>query len=111
MASRYLAALLTRNDEPPDSVLHQPDIQPAAHQSAVAALVEYGIRCHRKAIDRFHKARYNRENSALFDMKYLHDRDITSLGAVDKRLQTAQKRRQPIRVAISTISKMTPGHR
>jgi hypothetical protein len=26
-------------------------------------------------------------------------------------LQTAQKRRQPIRVAISTISKMTPGHR
>src|SRR6516164_7414499 len=108
MACRSLTALLgtnPRNDQPADAVLHQPDIKSAADESAVAALVKHDIRCNRDAVDCFHVAGCDRERTALFYMKDLHDWNVASLGTIDERLEPEQEQWHIVIAPIGTMSK------
>jgi hypothetical protein len=108
MACRSLTALLGTNpgnDQPADAVLHQPDIESAADERAVAALVKHGVRCNRDAVDCFHVAGCCRERAALFYMKDLHDWNVASLGTIDERLEPEQEQRHVVIAPIRTMSK------
>src|SRR5260370_19211716 len=108
MTGRSLTALLatnTRNDQPADAVLHQPDIEPAADERAMAALLKHGVRGNRDAVDCFHVAGCDREGSVVFYMKDLYDRDVTSLGAIDERLHPVQEHRLIVIAPIRAMSK------
>src|SRR4029077_3588993 len=108
MACRSLTALLRtnpRNDQPADAVLHQPDIKPAAHERAVAALVKHDARYNRDTVDCLHVAGCDRKRPALFDMKDLHDWNVASLGTIDERLEPEQEQWHIVIVPIGTMSK------
>src|SRR5262249_50829688 len=102
-----LAALLgadAADDQARDAVAHEPDVEAAADQGAVAALVEDDIRRDRQAGHRLHVAGRERESAVVLDVEDLHDRNAARPGAVDQRLQVREKRRRVAVVPVRPVA-------
>jgi hypothetical protein len=75
-----------RNDDAPDAVRNQPDVETTADQRAVPTLLEDRVGRNLQRRESRHESGRFGEGAGLFDMEHLHDRNSEPLGAVDQRL-------------------------
>jgi hypothetical protein len=87
-------ALLGANagdDQAADTVLHEPDVEAAADESAMAAFVEGRVRREGKLRKGNDATRGERKGSRFLDVKNLQYGNFASCGAADECLQTLHK--------------------
>ena len=94
VARRGFAALLgtdAGDDQPLDTMFHQPNTKAAANQCTVPVFLKDYVRCYGNLGQRFHMAGCGREDSVFLHMKYLQDGDAILLGPIDQGLEAVKK--------------------